>query len=149
MVNRVLIVTVVVVAVVGIAGLFTRGGSFNLEPAAASVEAADAVGLEMTSDLSRELAAINHKTLFKGGGAPERDTGSAQINRQTIQDLAASLTLVGIVAGDQPVALIRDDVAKKTYTLRTNEYVDVMLLKEITHNSVVLEYQGESLELKL
>ena len=64
--------------------------------------------------------------------------------------LAARLNLMGIVSGDPPQAIIEDSQTKKTYfVVKGQSVVDGAMVREVTENRVVLELQGETIELSL
>ncbi len=70
---------------------------------------------------------------------------SAQANA-----LAARLSLVGIVAGDPPQAIIEDSQTQKTFFVTKGQRViEGAVLQEIRDSHVILQYQGEQIELTL
>lgn len=85
--------------------------------------------------------------------APVRDA-SGSVSRSapsgTAQLLASRLTLLGIVPGDPPQAIIEDAQTKKTYFVTTGQQVvDGAVLAEVRESHVVLDLQGETIELTL
>jgi len=98
------------------------------------------------------LAASASRTLFavpvtatappapKGRGAP---SGLAKL-------LAARLTLMGIVSGEPAQAIIEDTQTKRSYFVTTGQVVvEGAVLKKILDNRVVLDLDGEEIELTL
>lgn len=66
------------------------------------------------------------------------------------KSLAARLTLTGIVAGDPAQAIIEDTETKKTYFVTVGQMVvDGAVLKQVLDNRVVLDLDGEKIELSL
>lgn len=66
------------------------------------------------------------------------------------KSLAARLTLTGIVAGDPAQAIIEDAETKKTYFVTVGQMVvDGAVLKQVLDNRVVLDLDGEKIELSL
>ena len=64
--------------------------------------------------------------------------------------VAARLTLTGIVAGDPAQAIIEDSQTKKTYFLTAGQATaDGVVLKQILDNRVILDLDGERIELAL
>jgi len=64
--------------------------------------------------------------------------------------LATRLTLIGIVAGDPPQAIIEDAETKKTYFVTVGQMVvDGSVLNQVLDNRVVLDLDGEKIELSL
>ena len=62
---------------------------------------------------------------------------------------AAKLSLIGVVSGDPPQAIIEDSETHKTSFLTKGQMVDGMVLEEIHENRVVLSLNGERIELSL
>jgi hypothetical protein len=97
------------------------------------------------------LAASASQPLFTA--APVANT-SGSLSRGapsgTAQLLASRLTLLGIVPGDPPQAIIEDSQTKKTYFVTTGQQVvDGAVLADVHESHVVLDLQGERIELTL
>jgi hypothetical protein len=70
---------------------------------------------------------------------------SAQVNA-----LAARLSLVGIVDGDPPQAIIEDSQTKKTFFVTKGQgVIEGAVLQDVQDTRVILLYQGEPIELSL
>ena len=148
--NQFLTVAVLIVAVMSLWGLWARSAPFELAPPPAPP--ADAVQIDAATadgELLRYVNTISRKELFKKGVPEPDDPVEDRVQRKTLQDLTLPLRLIGIFAGEEPVVLIRDNLNEKTYTLRVNEYLDALMIKEIRLNSVILMYEDETLELRL
>ena len=66
------------------------------------------------------------------------------------KQLAARLTLMGIVSGDPAQAIIEDAQTKKTHFVTTGQaVVEGAVVEQISDNRVVLNLQGERVELTL
>ena len=79
------------------------------------------------------------------GAAPSRQalSGSARL-------LATRLTLTGIVSGDPPQAIIEDAQTQKTYFVTVGQpLAEGAVLDEVLDNRVILDFQGERIELTL
>ncbi len=64
--------------------------------------------------------------------------------------LAARLSLLGIVSGEQPQAIIEDSQTQKTYFVSEGQtVVDGAILESVNSNGVVLNFLGETIELNL
>ena len=64
--------------------------------------------------------------------------------------LAARLSLLGIVSGEQPQAIIEDSQTQKTYFVSEGQMVvDGAIVESINSNGVVLNFLGETIELNL
>ncbi len=68
----------------------------------------------------------------------------------SVRSLAARLTLMGIVAGDSPQAIIEDAETKKTFFVTAGQMVvDGAVVEQVLSNRVVLSVAGEKIELSL
>ena len=117
-------------------------------PAPAAPEAAAPAPVpEMPS-----LAASASPQLFIPA-APAGSTGSAAPSRvpsASLRQLAARLTLQGIVAGEAPQAIIADSQTQKTYFVSKGQMVvDGAVLAQVLDNRVVLDLDGETIDLNL
>lgn len=64
--------------------------------------------------------------------------------------LAARLTLLGIVSGEEPQAIIEDSQTQKTYFVSEGQaVVDGAIVESIGSNRIVLNFLGETIELNL
>ncbi|MBI4341992.1 MAG: hypothetical protein HY599_01350 [Candidatus Omnitrophica bacterium] len=95
------------------------------------------------------IAASVDRPLFSasagGRAAPSRQamSGSAKL-------LASRLTLTGVVSGDPPQAIIEDTQAQKTYFVTVGQpLAEGAVLDEVLDNRVILDFQGEKIELSL
>ena len=100
------------------------------------------------------LAASASQTLFASSmGTPSDGTGTSRTHAApsaTAKLLAARLTLMGIVAGQPPQAIIEDSQTKKTYFVTTGQAVsEGAVLEQVLDNRVILDLQGEKIELTL
>lgn len=66
-----------------------------------------------------------------------------------IEDLMANFSLLGIVAGDEPQAIIEDGKQKKSYFLRKGQSRGGLLLKNIGEGSVTIVYKGQEFDLTM
>lgn len=64
-------------------------------------------------------------------------------------DLLKDLSLIGIVSGDNPQAIIEDKKIQKTYYLSTGQFIGELKLEEIQEGKIILNYKGEHYELYL
>ena len=70
-----------------------------------------------------------------------------KITKPKLQELAKDLTLVGIYIGRYPEVMIEVKTEEKTYFLKQGDEIKGMKIKEILKDRVILEYQGEEIEL--
>ena len=76
--------------------------------------------------------------------------GPGTVPSPTAKLLAARLTLTGIMAGNPGQAIIEDSQTRKTYFVTTGQaVVDGAVLEQVLDNRVILDIQGEKIELTL
>lgn len=97
-------------------------------------------------DYSFYSSEISNKNIF--GPAPGED-GLPQTVVAAPEEVAGALGLVGIIAGDNPQAVIEDKKAQKTYYLVKGESFNGLTVEEISEGKVVLDYQGKKIALLL
>ena len=77
-------------------------------------------------------------------------TGPSTVPSVAAKTLAARLSLMGIVAGNPAQAIIEDAQTKKTYFVTVGQTVlEGAVLQQVLDNRVILELQGEKIELTL
>lgn len=64
-------------------------------------------------------------------------------------DLVKDINLVGIIAGDNPQAIIEDKKSQKTYYLNKGQYIGEFQLEDIQEGKIILNYNGQKFELHL
>ena len=96
------------------------------------------------------LSASAPRTIFAPpAGAPATGTAAAPLSAST-KLLAARLTLMGIVAGDPPQAIIEDAETKKTFFVTAGQVViEDAVVEQVLDSRVVLTVAGEKIELSL
>lgn len=67
----------------------------------------------------------------------------------TVEEISANLSLIGIIAGDKPQAIIEEKKAGKSYFLYKGGSVGQSKVIDILEDKVVMEYQGQTFELML
>jgi len=78
------------------------------------------------------------------------DASSRQAPSQSAKQLASRLSLLGIVAGERPQAIIEDAETKRTYFVtRGQPVVEGAVVEEVLENRVILDLQGEQVEIAL
>ena len=95
------------------------------------------------------LAAAAQRPVFV---SPVASTGgSAEIKPPSTdaKQFAAKLTLTGIITGDPPQAILEDTETKKTYFVSPGQVVDGAVVESVLENRVILNLQGEKVELGL
>jgi hypothetical protein len=99
----------------------------------------------IVKDYSSYSSTVPGKTIF----------GQSQGGLNTSEDAAASgnisdnIGLVGIIAGDNPQAIIEDKKAQKTYYLNKGQSFSGYVVEEIAEDKVILNYEGKKISLFL
>ena len=102
---------------------------------------------QLTGNVSRPLFVSSLVTTLPGTlTEPPKTAGPST----QAKDLAARLTLMGIVAGDPAQAVIEDSQTKKTYFVTTGQAVaEGAVLEQVLDNRVILNLNGEQISLSL
>ena len=112
--------------------------------AAAEVQPAPPSAPEMPS-----LSASISRPIFSSSAAGPAATTAAPVSN-TAKLLSARLTLMGIVAGEPPQAIIEDAETKKTFFVTVGQMVvEGAVVEQVLDNRVVLNAAGEKIELSL
>ena len=81
-----------------------------------------------------------------GDGQPPPKSRSSE----TVKQLAARLSLIGVVSGEPPQAIIEDPSSGKSYLVSVGQaVVEGAVLKEVQERRAILELDGETFELSL
>ena len=96
-------------------------------------------------DYSYYSTEISEKKIF---GQAEQEGGQGQ-QVVTAEDIAGTIGLVGIIAGDNPQAVLEDKKSQKTYYVTKGESFNGFLVEEISQGKVLLDYQGKKIALSL
>ena len=64
-------------------------------------------------------------------------------------DMIKDITLVGILAGDNPQAIIEDKKTQKTSYVTKGQFIGELQVEDIQEGKVILNYKGQKLELYL
>ena len=100
--------------------------------------------ITVVKDYSSYSRSVPGKTVFgqsQGGPVTPEDVGSTDISEQ--------VGLVGIIAGDNPQAILEDKKAQKTYYLNKGQSFNGYVVEEISENKVVLDCEGKKISLFL
>jgi hypothetical protein len=88
---------------------------------------------------------ISQKNIF---GQAEQESSQAQ-NIIAAEDIVGNIGLVGIIAGDNPQAVLEDKKSQKTYYMTKGESFNGFIVEDISQGRVVLDYQGKKIALSL
>jgi hypothetical protein len=97
------------------------------------------------------LAAVASRPVF-AASAGGSDGGSGPVAAQSgsARLLVTRLTLMGIVSGNPPQAIIQDSQTQKTYFVSIGQPVaEGAVLEQVLDNRVILNFSGEKIELNL
>ncbi len=64
-------------------------------------------------------------------------------------DLAKDINLVGIIAGENPQAIVEDKKTLKTYYVTKGQFVGEMQIDDIREGKIIVNYRGQKYELYL
>ncbi|MDD5680146.1 MAG: type II secretion system protein N [Candidatus Omnitrophica bacterium] len=110
------------------------------EPAAARGKAASAI-----EPYSYYSSQIESKNIFS---SQESETSTA-VSGPSLEEVSSNLSLIGIIAGDRPQAIIEDKKAGKSIFLYKGGLVGQAKIVDILDDKVVMEYNGQTFELML
>lgn len=88
---------------------------------------------------------IKDRRIFDVTSIPQTVTAASKADLDLIKDLS----LVGIISGENPQAVIEDKRAQKTYYLGIGQFIGELQIEDIREGKVILTYKGERLELYL
>jgi hypothetical protein len=101
-------------------------------------------------DLTPTLAASVSRPLFHtrdGAGTPSPSSGIPSAGASA---LVSRLSLLGIMAGEKPQAIVEDTQTKKTYFVTVGQHViEGLVVEAVQDNRVVFTVNGERVELSL
>ncbi len=102
--------------------------------------------LPSLSESASQLLFTSPAIAGSSGGGPALPAGPSQTGKL----LASRLTLMGIMSGEPPQAIIEDSETKKTYFVTTGQAVtEGATLEQVLDNRVILDLNGEKIELSL
>lgn len=98
-----------------------------------------------TKPLEYYLEAFKGRQIFSAAIAQETNQPITKIDSAVLQDIS----LVGIISGDNPQAIIEDKSSQKTYSLIKGQYLKDIQIQDIQGNKVIINYKGQKFELYL
>lgn len=102
-----------------------------------------AVKLPQAEDYQAYLKHINSRQLF------ETDFAKSALQAESEVNLSEKFSLVGIISGDIPQAVIENKQAQKTYYLKEGESFSGIKVEQINEGKVSINYHGRQVELFL
>lgn len=97
--------------------------------------------------LDAYLSDIKNRQIFTVLSVPQEIEKSAPVVINT--DLIKDLSLVGIISGDIPQAVIEDRKMQKTYTVTAGQFFGEFKVEAIGEGKVLINYQEQKFELYL
>lgn len=91
------------------------------------------------------LGMVNRRNIFSPIALKE--TKKPEVKKKQLQEMVKDLSLVGISWGKEPVAMIEDKKAKKTYFLKKGMRINKFKIEDILKDRVILSFEGEKIEL--
>lgn len=91
------------------------------------------------------LEGVKERQVFSSAAASPNVTSAGVINA----DITKDITLVGIISGDTPQAIIEDKKTRKTYYATKGQFIGDFQIEDISEGKVVLNYSGQRYELYL
>jgi hypothetical protein len=102
----------------------------------------------LASSASRPLFLSAQAPAAGGQGAPAPDTRQAP--SAAAKQLSTRLTLVGVVDGESPQVILEDSQGQKTFFVTIGQVtVEGAVLEQVQGNRVILDLQGEKIELSM
>lgn len=121
--------------------------NLELQPGASELQSAS--GEAKAAPFSTYAETIGSRELFKPQQPAVRLGTGAGVQTESAHDKLKDLSLIGIIAGEKPQAAIEDKKIQKTYFLYKGQMLNQMRVEEILEDRVILDFEGEKLELTL
>jgi len=93
------------------------------------------------------LKGVENRQIFSSSGTASKDAARPLAGANI--DITKDISLVGIVSGDNPQAVIEDKKAQKTYYLNKGQFIGEAQIQDIKEGKVIINYQGQNYELYL
>lgn len=91
------------------------------------------------------LAGIRDRQIFSSPTAQETAGTVSGVN----VDLMKDISLVGIISGENPQAVIEDKKTQKTYYVTKGQFIGEFAVEDIREGKIILNYKGQRYELYL
>lgn len=93
------------------------------------------------------LEGIRGRQIFKGKSASAPETEQPLSIAKV--DLTNDMSLVGIISGENPQAIIEDKKTQKTYYVTKGQFIGELQVEDIREGRITLNHQGQRYELYL
>lgn len=91
------------------------------------------------------LEGLKNRQIFSSASGQESEKSVGTINADLIKDMS----LIGIIAGENPQAIIQDKKAQKTYYVAKGQFIGEFKVEDIQDGKIILNYKGQKFELYL
>ncbi|MDD2731341.1 MAG: hypothetical protein PHX21_13660 [bacterium] len=92
------------------------------------------------------LEGLKERQIFSSENSTEtRRIVASGVNAEIVKDI----TLLGIVLGESPQAVIEDKKTEKTYYVTKGQFINELQVEDIQEGKIILNYNGQKLELYL
>lgn len=102
-----------------------------------------------TPPFSTYAESIGKRELFKPQQVEVKTEKPSEEKAELAYDKLKDLSLIGIIAGEKPQAVVEDKKNQKTYFLYKGQTVNQLKVEEILEDRIILDFDGEKLELSL
>ncbi len=120
----------------------SRGAEHAARPTSEDINQAATAPFSAYADVGR-------RELFKPVRSEVQERAASQAASESAQDKLKDLSLIGIIAGEKPQAVIEDRKIQKTYFLNKGQAVNQLTVEDILEDRVIFDFEGEKLELDL
>jgi hypothetical protein len=93
--------------------------------------------------LEEYLESVKGRQIFSQAAAMQDDSLINAANT----DLMKDISLVGIISGENPQAVIEDKKAQKTYYVTKGKFIGEMQVEDIQEGKIIINYGGQKYEL--
>ncbi len=91
------------------------------------------------------LEGVKNRQIFSGSSGTDSGKAPAAVSSDLIKDMS----LIGIVSGDNPQAVIEDKKSQKTYYVTKGQFIGEFKVEDIEDGKIILNYNGQKFELYL
>lgn len=89
------------------------------------------------------LQGLGQRRIFVSPSVGETASTAPVVNADLIKDIS----LVGIISGENPQAVIEDKKTQKTYYLTKGQFIGELQIEDIREGKIILNYKGQRYEL--
>lgn len=93
------------------------------------------------------LEGIQKRQIFASTTTQSQEAQQSTTGVDVSADLIKDITLVGIISGENPQAVIEDKKTHKTYYVNKGQFIGEFEVKDIQEGRVILDYKNQNYEL--